>query len=698
MPTPARLLRLRFVRWLWLGLSLIVCGLWSSSALAGTVVIEPGREKEVLALLEPFQLSQEVSPGWKLWNVVIRPREISLELHGPGDPPAKCLLGMRHFSERDSRTVGNSKNFSFYYATAPAAGCRAAGEKLMAAVRRNEEAGFWRHEVESREVAPEWMPTWEWVLQDPLFRLAGFVALVVGMLTRELIRLPPRWRLGMLAVLALGVVLRLTLTPAEAAFDAWPFSRVPMIAAQIWHGPYIGKLSQGSPYFLTEIIFKVGLVFGLLGPAVVFMHAWRMLGSHRAAVFAGGLIAIWPSHIRFSHADGTFISSIVFSGMSFALAHDALRHPSRNWRWCALGLLVPVGLETFRLRPLNQIFAVLLVGAALMLGEGVPRARRLLVAGVVSVATLAISVPEFLRQYSNDLHNANSDLLFSTLRALFSYRLNTLIRVDMTPPLALVMAVVGAVALWRSRRRVALFLLGWLGLFFITHSIIKPDSPLMQARYHLHLIVPFALLAAAGLDSFARRRRRLGWTAASMLLLSPLVHQRFIRDVDVNQPAEHAFVMTLRKAIPEDCSVLEYVGDRPDNSRITRLGLARYKATDKDFYQVLPVRKGEPNIQSRIADARSRPCAMAYLGIECFVDGDPAPQCLALRNAATGVVREETRDNVIYDGNNTFTNPQRERFTMGLYDLTAHGLTPRDREPRDREPRDLQPHGSVNPP
>src|SRR5690606_7348717 len=147
---------------------------------------------------------------------------------------------------------------------------------------------------------------------------------------------------------------------------------------------------------------------------------------------------------------------------------------------------------------------------------------------------------------------------------------------------------------------------------------------------------------------------RLGWAAVSVLLLSPLVHQHFIRDVDINQPAEHAFVLGLREVIPPGCSVLEYVGDDPGNSRITRLGLARYQAVDKDLYQVAHVRKGESHIGERIEEARRRPCAMAYLGMACMVDGDPAPQCLAIRDAATRVVKEETRRNVVYDSNNTF--------------------------------------------
>ncbi|MCA9642149.1 MAG: hypothetical protein KC492_15690, partial [Myxococcales bacterium] len=470
MPRRSRLVRLSLCFWTLALLS--VAWLWSSPAAAGTLVIEAGREQEILGLFQPYRLAGDVTPEWKLWNVSIRAREVHVELKGEG--AEECELALRHQEESDSTTFDHSENFSFYFPKDPSPSCRTAGLKLAEAVKQNDHGVFWRHEVEVVQIDPRWLTAWQVVAYDPLLRFAGFVALLVGMLTRELLRLPSRWRAGMLGLLGLGVALRLTLTPADAAFDAWPFSREPTIAGLIWRGPLMGMVSEHTHIFLTDIIYKTGLVFGLLGPAVVFMHAWRMLGSHRAAVFAGGLIAIWPSHLRFSHADGTFISSIVFSGMSFALAHDALRHPSRNWRWCALGLLVPVSLQTFQMRPLNQIFAVLLVGAAMILGEGIPRARRFLVAGVVSLATVAIAVPRFLQAHSGDLSHASPELAVSAFQSFFSYHYNTLIRAEITPPIAVVLAVVGTVTLWRTQRRVAIFLLGWFALFFVTHSIINP--------------------------------------------------------------------------------------------------------------------------------------------------------------------------------------------------------------------------------
>ncbi|MEZ4373257.1 MAG: hypothetical protein R3B07_20710 [Polyangiaceae bacterium] len=669
MPLRFRMLRPRLHAWLLLTLCLCAVYLWSKPVAAGTLVIEPGREAEILGLFQPYRLAESVTPEWKLWNVRIRAREVSVELKGQGDLAETCELGLRHAEESDQRTFDHSQNFSFYFPKPAGPTCRAALLKLVEAVKRNDHDTFWRHEVEEAKVDPRWVSAMEVIRKDPLIHLAGFVALVVGMLTRELLRLPKRWRAGMLALLCLGVLLRLTITPADAAFDAWPFSRVPTLAALIWHGPVISIVSEKSPIFLTDITYKVGLVFGLLGPAVVFMHAWRMLGSHRAAVFAGGMIAVWPSHLRFSHADGTFISSIVFSGMSFALAHDALRHPSRNWRWCALGLLVPVSLQTFQLRPLNQIFAVLLVAAALLLGEGIPRARRILVAGVVSLATIVVSIPAFLKSHSQDLHHANASLVPSAISSFFSYHYNTLIRADITPPIALVLAVVGAVTLWRTQRRVAVFLLSWLGLFFVTHSIINPNSPLMQARYHLHLIVPFVLLAAAGLEALLSKYARAGWAAACMLLVSPAIHLRFIQDLDVNQPAENAFLLPLRKSIPQGCTVVEYVGDRKADSRMTRLGAVRFQGEEAGFYRVLHIAGDDPKLGEEINAARKQSCAMAYLGLACWIDGDPAKACVTLRRSSSRVVDELERDNHVYDENNHFANKSRRRFSVGLYDL-----------------------------
>jgi hypothetical protein len=110
-------------------------------------------------------------------------------------------------------------------------------------------------------------------------------------------------------------------------------------------------------------------------------------------------------------------------------------------------------------------------------------------------------------------------------------------------------------------------------------AYVVPREPLMQARYHLHLVTPFLLLSAVGVDAGLRRlatldvtrRRVLVGIAASYLVASPLVHLRFIRDVDFNEMREWLFVHELRDRIEPGFVVLEHTGMGTD-SRMERVG------------------------------------------------------------------------------------------------------------------------------
>ncbi len=623
-------------------------------------VIEPGREADVLALFRPFELGGEVTPGWRLWNVNIQSTEVRVELRGPGEPPQRVQLLLTHPNDPRTGEFDSSQSFKFFFPAAAHSTDNRAALAVAQAIKRNDQGSFW-----GVNTSPLLALT-----RDRLLQFALFVALVVWMLGAELLRMRKTERAWLLGVLALGTALRLFLT-REMALDAWPFSRVPILAQAMFSGPLLTHLSQDHVFFLTDFIFQVGLVCGLLGPAVVFLHARRMLGSTHAGILAAFLLAIWPSHLRFSHADGTFIASIVFSGMAFALTHDALRHEHRNWRWGALGALVPVLLTTLSLRPLNQIFAVLLIGIAVWLPGGAPRWRRGLVASVIGLTTLLLSAPEFFRANADQVKSGLTSALFSqALRGFFSYDFNTFIRPDMTPPLGVLLASLGVWALWRQQRRVAVFLSVWFGAFFVTHSYVLASPPAMQARYHLHLIVPVILLAAAGSAHLLQQRRRLAQGGVALLCLSPLIHLRFIRDDAFNQPAEHRFVHSLRPLIPEGCSVVEYVGQRKGDARFTRVGDQLKDGLQQARFRVLEVETHSHDVDELLRQAQRSGCARLYLGIECYVDGEPqAAACAQLRAAATSSVRELELDNRPYDLNNLFKDPARKRFRMGLYSL-----------------------------
>jgi hypothetical protein len=136
---------------------------------------------------------------------------------------------------------------------------------------------------------------------------------------------------------------------------------------------------------------------------------------------------------------------------------------------------------------------------------------------------------------------------------------NTLINPWMTPPPLPLLAAIGFVLMWRgAERRKAVFLAGWLASFFLVNSYIRAPSVAMQARYHLNLVSPLLLLAAASLPAVRRLPAPAGGALALWLALSPMLHRGFIRDVDYTEMHEHSFLRRYRHHLTERCTVVEF--------------------------------------------------------------------------------------------------------------------------------------------
>src|SRR5690606_13464406 len=106
---------------------------------------------------------------------------------------------------------------------------------------------------------------------------------------------------------------------------------------------------------------------------------------------------------------------------------------------------------------------------------------------------------------------------------------------------------------------------------------------------------------------------------------------------------EHRFVHSLRPLIPEDCAVVEFVGGPKRDVRFARVGDQMQYGLRRSRYQVRTVETGVDGHQlaELVRQARNTGCARLYLGIKCYVAGEPeATECTQLRAAATGTVRE----------------------------------------------------------
>ena len=93
-------------------------------------------------------------------------------------------------------------------------------------------------------------------------------------------------------------------------------------------------------------------------------------------------------------------------------------------------------------------------------------------------------------------------------------------------------------------------------MFLIAHAFIVPMVPAMQARYYLHLVTPFIMLAGCGLIALPSLRWRIA--TITYLLFTPLLHSPIITDISYNEMQEFEFVRRTEPLIPDKCTVLEY--------------------------------------------------------------------------------------------------------------------------------------------
>jgi hypothetical protein len=467
-------------------------------------------------------------------------------------------------------------------------------------------------------------------------------------------------------------------------------------ARLIFEGPGLAALHP-DPVWMTETVLTSTLVFSLLAPLAVYVHARYLLDDHRAALIVAGVIAILPLHLRFSHSDAAFIPSITVSSTVFTLIHVATRDPSKKLGWFAVAIIgFPLAL-VYLVRPLNIMYFPLLFATAFV-NHGVysekPRANRVRVGTayvIVALVTIFGGIPWLLAEFGAQVSDGLSiKTVKSALGVIFSPRMNALINPVFTPPGLTALAVIGAVDLWRRRKRPLFwFLVLWLFGFLIAHAYVIPYSPYMQARYHLHLVVPFLLLVACGIEAVLRwlkdNRERKPYLAGrryhaaiagllAYVCASPLIHLHGIRNTEFNDTREWLFVHSLRDTIPAQCSVIEFGGTGAD-TRFDRVGAYIENGVQRSRWQVheIPAAEpGEPELPDEVRAILEDPpeCLYWYEGLPCFgnkqVEQDKAPACEAIE----GFVRLEqvagtSFESEVYD----------ENLATGLGDLEHIELT-----------------------
>lgn len=474
--------------------------------------------------------------------------------------------------------------------------------------------------------------------------LASIAALYLALLlVRVLRKSPPSTGPILLAIVTLGAGLRLLISQ-EALLTAWTYTRVVPLAKAIANGPLIGALAQ--PMFLTDLIFNTNLVLAALTPIPLFLHANFLLKDTRMALAAAGLLAILPVHITFSRSDVYFMQSLCFSSLAFATMYSALTDTSKSWRIGSLLFLVPLLLSVFLARPLNLIFYPLLLATIFVtVGPDIPSDRRKVAALMITIpAVLDLGLNLFAGYSTQIKEGLGLRTLLQAFLMLFDLRRNTVINPFVTPTLVLILSGLGLRHLWRNGKQpIALYLAAWLGVFFVTHAYIYPFRTTMMARYHLHLVTPVVLMAAAA-TPLVLRLPTWGRSAVALYLLAcPVLHLSFEQDVRFSIQREFEFLTSLRERVDGQCTVVE-LGGSGDCVRGTRAGRVAARVAADPLWQARQLigsapeqndRRQTPRGTIEIAEIDKRvdagECVLFYEGNLCRAFGTSwnnlAPEC-----------------------------------------------------------------------
>ena len=654
-------------------------------------VFGPGREGDIITLFSPFVLGEEVAPGWtwRAFSIEFNTVEVGLEDDGGG----WVEISMRHTSLADQNDLVTS-NFAVSYSCSPDV-CPDSAHLMIRALSENDDESYWAiadgslsttrlFELPAPSAAiPEttahgpgdsigsgthWLRDGFGFVTRWLGDGFVFTALLLGLLVIVCVRSSQDQRsIAVFSLLALAVVvgaaIRFFMAP-DTTLGAWPYSRVSVMTARFWNGPVLLGLGRGGLTVSQGAVSQwVGFTYAVITPIAIFAHGRYLLGTNIAATIAATIFAILPQHIRFSMSEVAFIHSLVLSSALFAVAHMALRDPLRRFRFLAWLAVYPLAAMTVATRPLNVLFLPLILVTIFWLGgKRGQLGHKLVVAAPVVAAFVSYVVSAFFTDYASNIEEGIGwRTIADGFGVLMSLTENIVVNPSITPPLLVVAAAIGMWGGWKSgKTRLVLFLAGWYLVFIFTHAYVRSTLPAMQARYHLHVVVPFVMAAALGLEYVFCRWRRLGMLAAGILAVSPLVHAHFVTDRAFNDMVEYEFVRRMSQTIGDDCRVLEFSSSDAHEVRFAFFAneVGADGSRPRFEVQAIPYSADIEETHEVFLEAldSSPSCVYLSLGLPCWGEdgwGDSiAPVCEMLATAAPfEQVASESFKNRRYDLN-----------------------------------------------
>ncbi len=481
--------------------------------------------------------------------------------------------------------------------------------------------------------------------------LAALGTLLIGALVVRQVRAMPRGTgPALLAIVLAGALLRALIARPMQMEGVYAYMRVFPLASQVFDGPALAWLTAHGPSVsLPRVIFGTNFLLAVASPVVLFAHAGYVLRDARSALLAAALVAFLPSHIRFSCSDASQVQSFIASSLTFTVLYAAVTDRSTTVRTVCLLLLPLLCVATYTSRQENLIFYPIDAVAIFLSADGPrDRARRVGAFALVTAAAV-LAFAENPRVGGPALVNDALGAGPVALAVFLDPRRNTLLWPGVTPPFLPALALLGAATLARrGALRRALLLAGWFGCFFAVQSFAVPETRAMQTRYHLQLLPPIVLLAAASAPVLAAWSRRARVALGACVVAAPLVYLAFERDVDFYEMREFAFLEAASAKIPDGCTVLEF---RPQGnfgqeeaSRLRRVATRVERGERRVAWHIVDASTYDAvSDEERLSDAAGAviadppACLFVYEGLTCRSHrpllSPTAPVCDALRGA-----------------------------------------------------------------
>lgn len=267
-------------------------------------------------------------------------------------------------------------------------------------------------------------------------------------------------------------------------------------------------------HYLVSFVFRLApptgatvqaynAVVGALTVPAAFFLGRALFEKDLSGLLLAALLCLYPVHLKFSGSSGIEPTSTLLTTLALTFLAVHWRRGDSSTARLALTLSVLCALTRIDNAATTALVCGFVVLKALREQDGAARRARILAVLGALAFVAALTLISF-SAYSSWRARAAPANPLSALRFLFTNPLNT--------PLLPVLAILGAIALWRRDRILAAALVGtWLVYLFAYTCLHRIDVDYVDFhRFHLNTC-PFQLaLAAAALDFLARRPGHLG--------------------------------------------------------------------------------------------------------------------------------------------------------------------------------------------